>query len=148
MRQLPEHSLDVTLRTPAQEAGGKPGVLVVDDDAQLRALLARWLEQDGFQVWVASCGDEAIILYREHQQAIAVVLLDVCMPELDGPATLEILRGVNPDVRVDFMSGDPGSYTPEELLRRGALHFFAKPFHLADLGAVLRLQIDGASTGS
>ena len=77
-----------TARPPAE----RPGVLVVDDEHLVRALLQLGLERDGFEVWSASNGREAIDLYREHRERIAAVLLDVRMPGLDGPATLGALR--------------------------------------------------------
>jgi CheY-like chemotaxis protein len=101
------------------------------------------LERSGFDVWSASNGREAIRLYRTHRDSIAVVLLDVRMPGLDGPATLDALRELNPDVLACFMSGDPGAYEPEGLRQRGAAHVFAKPFHLDELAKALRLLAHG-----
>ena len=69
-----------------------PGVLVVDDDHLVRVLAQMGLERDGFEVWLAANGREAIDLYRTHRKDISVVLLDVCMPDLDGPHTLDALR--------------------------------------------------------
>jgi DNA-binding NtrC family response regulator len=105
-----------------------PDVLLVDDDPQVRRCLNAALRRDGFRVWVAGDGEQAVELYREHQARIGVVLLDVQMPGVDGPQTLSLLRDINPDVRVVFMSGNPGRYTEEELCRRGALSFLKKPF--------------------
>jgi DNA-binding response OmpR family regulator len=101
------------------------------------------LERDGFDVWLASDGREAIPLYRTHRESIAVVLLDVHMPGLDGPATLDALRRLNPEVLVCFMSGDTGDYDPQELLQRGAARFIAKPFHINQLAYDLRLLMQG-----
>ena len=69
----------------------KPGVLVVDDEHMVRIMVQLGLERNGFDVWLARNGREAIDLYRGHAEEIAVVLLDVCMPGLDGLATLEVL---------------------------------------------------------
>ena len=62
-----------------------------------------------------------------------MALLDVCMPGLDGPRTLAELHGVNPALRVCFMSGFTGKYTTEELLALGATRFFEKPFSIQPL---------------
>jgi CheY-like chemotaxis protein len=121
----------------------RPGVLVVDDEHFVRHMVQLSLERDGFDVWLASNGREAIRLYREHRDRIAVVLLDVRMPNPDGPQTLAVLRKLNPAVQVCFMSGDAGAYEPEELRQRGAACVIAKPFRLEDLAHVLRLVTQG-----
>jgi CheY-like chemotaxis protein len=120
-------------------------VLVVDDDHLVRALLQLGLERDGFDVWLAANGREAIRLYRTHRYRIGVVLLDIRMPGLDGLATMQALRRLNPDVAVCLTSGDMDGNDPEELRRRGAAHVLAKPFHLDELAHVLRLLTHGVS---
>jgi CheY-like chemotaxis protein len=126
-----------------QQLRAKPGVLVVDDEHFVRLMVQLGLEQNGFAVWLAANGREAIALYREHREQIAVVLLDIRMPGLDGPATLEVLRELNPEVVACFMSGNAGAYRPDELRRRGAAQVFAKPFHLDQLANSLRLLVLG-----
>jgi len=127
----------------ARKRHGKPGVLVVDDDRLVRLMVQLGLERNGFDVWLAPNGRAAIDQYREQQERIAVVLLDVCMPGLDGPATLDALRALNADVQACFMSGDLGKYEPEELLQRGAAQVIAKPFQLDHLADILRLLAHG-----
>jgi CheY-like chemotaxis protein len=121
----------------------RPGVLVVDDEHLVRIMLQLSLERNGFEVWLASSGREAIHLYQVHRNHIDVVLLDVRMPNMDGPATLDALRDLNPDVRVCFMSGDTGAYESESLRKRGAAHVIAKPFRLEDLANALRRLVRG-----
>jgi CheY-like chemotaxis protein len=116
---------------------------VVDDEHFVRSMLQLGLERNGFDVWLAANGREAIDLYRLHQDRIAVVLLDVRMPGLDGPGTLDALRELNPQVLACFMSGDAGAYDPQELLQRGAARVIAKPFHLDPLADTLRLVVRG-----
>jgi CheY-like chemotaxis protein len=121
----------------------KPGVLVVDDDHLVRILVQLGLEHHGLNVWLASDGREAIELYRQHQESIDVVLLDVRLPGLDGPQTLDTLRKLNSQVLVCFMRGDVGDYEPEELRQRGAAHVITKPFYLNELANTLRLLAHG-----
>lgn len=124
----------------------KLGVLVVDDEHLVRIMVQLGLERNGFDVWLAPNGREAIDLYRAHKEDIDVVLLDVCMPGLDGPATLDALRKRNPEVRACFMSGETGSYQLDELVQRGAAHVIAKPFLLGDLANILRLVAHGVAS--
>jgi signal transduction histidine kinase/CheY-like chemotaxis protein len=75
---------------PAAAADGRATVLVVDDDASVRSLLAKTLEKDGYRVITAGNGVEALALAREHRpQAIT---LDVMMPQLDGWGALKELK--------------------------------------------------------
>jgi CheY-like chemotaxis protein len=118
------------------------GILVVDDEAPVRALLEAGLRQYGFTLWMAPDGYQALEIYRQHQDAIALVLLDVRMPGLDGPQTLARLRQIRPEVRCCFMSGHTGAYSEQGLLDLGAVHVFRKPFQLAELVQTLRWLAD------
>ena len=126
-----------------QRFGNKPGVLVVDDEHMVRVMVQLGLERNGFQVWCASHGREAIELYRAHGEEIAVVLLDVRMPGLDGPQTLDALRELNRDVLACFMNADKCACQRDELMQRGAADVIAKPFHLEELANTLRLLTNG-----
>jgi|SRR5208283_1268261 len=128
-----------------QRFRNKPGVLVIDDDHLVRVMVQLGLERNGFDAWLASNGREAIDLYRAHREDIAVVLLDIRMPGLDGIETLEALRELNPDVQACFMTGNAGAYKPEELREQGAAEIIAKPFHLADLANILRVLTHSGS---
>jgi DNA-binding response OmpR family regulator len=132
--------VQTTLHPPPEAAAPvsrKPGVLVVDDDPVLLGLLNTALRKYGFEVWLAATGPEAIQIYQRQRARINVVLLDVRMPGLDGPDTLAELQRINAAVACCFMSGFAGEYTPAELLGRGALHYFDKPFRLAEIVRVL-----------
>jgi CheY-like chemotaxis protein len=124
----------------------KPGVLIVDDEHLVRIMVKLGLERNGFDVWEASDGREAIDLYEAHIEDISVVLLDVQMPGLDGPQTLEVLRDLDPETPVCFMSGDTGAYESDELIERGAAYIIEKPFHLDHLANVLWLLAHGVSS--
>jgi CheY-like chemotaxis protein len=115
-----------------------PGILVADDMALILTLFKIELECRGFNVWLAVDGDDALDLYRRHREEIDLVLLDVQMPGLDGPQTLEALQQLNPDVVACFMTGNAGIYTEEDLLERGAAWVFSKPFRPADVADVLQ----------
>jgi CheY-like chemotaxis protein len=119
-------------------AARKCGLLVVDDEGGVRGLLDVGMRQEGFAVWLAADGQEALDLYRRRRGAIDVVLMDVRMPGLDGPQTLAALQGIDPQVRCCFMSGDPGSYTEQGLCELGADAVLRKPFRLAEVARVLR----------
>ena len=108
-------------------------------------MLDSTLRHYGFVVWLATSGREAVELYREHHRSIALVLLDVQMPGMDGPATLAAIQAINPEVQCCFMSGHTGKYSAAELLNMGAAHVVPKPF--VSLSLLARLLGDMADPG-
>jgi DNA-binding NtrC family response regulator len=93
-------------------------------------------------VWLAADGRAALDLYRQHRQAITTVLLDVCMPGLDGPRTLLALREIDPGIRPCFMSGGVDQDVDWDLLQLDTLGMFWKPFPIQDVLDFLR-QVTG-----
>ncbi|QJW94981.1 response regulator transcription factor [Frigoriglobus tundricola] len=130
----------------------RPGVLVVEDHDLIRIMLRSVLEQNGFRVWTAAGGAAALGVYRDQREAIDVVLLEVCLPGLDGPQTLAALRRLEPAVVACFMSASTGGYERAELLDRGARIVFTKPFALKELverlGALARSRPVPALAGT
>jgi signal transduction histidine kinase/ActR/RegA family two-component response regulator len=114
-------------------------ILLVEDEDPLRAVVARMLAQAGYRVLDARTPTEACELFEQHQSDIALLLTDVIMPEMNGPALAQRLVARRPELRVLFVSG----YT-EELPVLDApgtkTKFLAKPFTSATLvAAVLEL---------
>lgn len=105
----------MTLQPQAMPAPRNPGVLVVDDTAGVLGVVGAAMRHHGFDVWLAADGVEAVEVFQAHRDGIDVVLLDVRMPGRDGPQTLAVLRGLSPDLRCCFMSGDLGGYTASDL---------------------------------
>jgi CheY-like chemotaxis protein len=116
----------------------KPQVLLADDDPDVRALLEAVLNHNGFAVLSAESGRQAVELYRRHQAEIAVVLLDVQMPGLNGPATLAAIRELNPAVRCCLMSGEAADHVARQVKAAGADLVFEKPFHLTAFAQAFR----------
>ena len=113
-------------------------ILLVDDDAPLRRLLAKSLTRAGYQVVEASDGNEALQLFQAH--ASDLVITDLIMPGIEGLELIMRLRKFCPQVRVIAISGG-GRNAPEDYLSIaktiGACHVLAKPFlNEALLGAV------------
>jgi DNA-binding response OmpR family regulator len=114
------------------------GILVVDDEFFVRDSLQKNLHLEGFHVWAAGSGEEALDHCCDHGAEIALVLLDVQMPGLNGPQTLAGIQAYDADIPVCFMTGDPGDYDPSELLGQGARHLFTKPFCMDEVVRVVR----------
>jgi len=119
------------------EVPPKYGILIADDEPSVRSLLNTSMQEQGFAVWLAADGQEAIDLYQRHREHIDVVLLDVRMPGLDGPRTLGILREMNPEIRCCLMSGDLGSHAESILRSLGFPALISKPFRPSDIAQLL-----------
>lgn len=115
-----------------------PAVLVVDDVPAVRRVLAAVVASHGFTPFPAGSGTEAVAVLRESGTSAVAVVLDVQMPEMDGPATLMALREIAPGLPCVFVSGHTGKYSEAELLALGAAAVLDKPNVFAALGPVLR----------
>ena len=102
-------------------------ILLVEDEDPLRAVVARMLGQAGYRVLDARTPSEACELFEQHNGDIALLLTDVVMPEMNGPALAQRLVALRPELRVLFVSG----YTGELPVLEGhgtKTKFLAKPF--------------------
>jgi DNA-binding NtrC family response regulator len=111
-----------------------PGLLVIDDERAILDVVGIVARRAGLLVWTAGSGLEALSVFSRHRAEISLVLCDVRMPGLDGPATVAQIRQAAPDVRVCFMTGNSGVHSLDALLALGALRIYEKPFNLARLG--------------
>jgi PAS domain S-box-containing protein len=126
----------------AEAVEGSETVLLVEDDPQVRAVTARALERAGYRVLVATDGPAALALVAREGVRLDLVVTDVVMPGMTGPAVVEALRTRQPGLRALFVSG----YTQDAVIQRGVLdtgfHFLAKPFTAAALRARVRAILD------
>ena len=128
------------LPTPASRGAwrGVGTVLLVDDEDSVRTLGARMLERIGFQVLVASDGQEALELYPVCQREIVLVLLDLTMPYMDGEETFQRLRHLDPQVRVVMTSGYTETAMAARFSGQPRCGFLPKPYTLEGLTRCLR----------
>jgi two-component system, cell cycle sensor histidine kinase and response regulator CckA len=117
-------------------------LLVVDDEAALQQLAQATLTTAGYRVLLARNGAEALALYAEKAQEIQVVLTDMMMPVMDGPATIKALRQINPNVKIIAFSG---LVTGKEVVAPSAGEvraFIAKPYTVEALLTTLRSVVE------
>lgn len=103
-------------------------IMVVDDEAAIRQVTRQTLEAYGYRVIVATNGAEAVALYAQNVQGIALVLTDMMMPVMDGPATIQALRQINPKVRLIGASGISQNGKVARAAGSGLDHFLPKPY--------------------
>ena len=111
------------------------GVLLADDEASIRAVLDIALRREGMRVWPAACGREAVEVFRARRPCIDVALLDVAMPHLSGPESLELMRQEWPDLPCVFITGHAAAHGEAELQALAARVLY-KPFALSEEAAV------------
>jgi two-component system cell cycle sensor histidine kinase/response regulator CckA len=122
---------------PAADDTGQGTILLVEDEKDLRSLNARGLSSRGYTVLQAGNGVEAIDVLEHHEGEIDLVVSDVVMPEMDGPALLKELRRRKPELKIIFVSG----YAEEAFANnepQGQHAFLAKPFELKTLVAKVK----------
>jgi len=131
--------------TPAPR--GHETVLLVEDTESLREMIREVLAEQGYTVLLASQGEEALALAREHEEAIDLLLTDVVMPKLGGGDLARQLRRLRPAVRVLYMSG----YTNGAVSRQGVLDegvvLLEKPFTGDRLAHAVREALDRSKSG-
>jgi PAS domain S-box-containing protein len=123
----------VTAAPAALPAGHGEGILVVDDEKAIREITQSTLEAFGYHVFTAADGTDAVALYAQRQEEIQLVLTDLMMPYLDGPATIRALRKINPAVEIIACSGLSEGEKAREAGTLGVQAFLTKPYTAADL---------------
>jgi two-component system cell cycle sensor histidine kinase/response regulator CckA len=117
----------------AADLTGHGTILLVEDEEGLRALNARGLISRGYSVLEAGNGVEAIDLLERHGGKVDLVVSDVVMPEMDGPALLKELRKRKPEIKIIFVSGYAEDAFEKSLPAGEQFAFLAKPFTLKQL---------------
>ncbi len=112
---------------------GKGRILVVEDEDAVRAFAVRALTSRGYTVVEADSGESALAVYAKDSKGFELILSDVVMPEMDGPALLRELRKRGIKTKVIFVSGYPGDEFEKDLEGQSDFAFLPKPFSLKQL---------------
>ncbi|HZI56515.1 MAG TPA: response regulator [Verrucomicrobiae bacterium] len=125
---------------------GTETILVVDDEESLRTVVVDFLGSLGYNVLSAPGGHEALTLSEEYPGKIDLLLTDVVMDPLPGPALAEILTRMRPEIKVVFISGYAiMSLAPDGVLKPGTV-LVNKPFTMKILSAKLREVLESPAT--
>jgi two-component system cell cycle sensor histidine kinase/response regulator CckA len=123
---------------PSERVAGHGLILLVDDEPAVRMAGSHMLEQAGFTVVTATNGKEAVACFERDKERIALVVLDLTMPELGGEACFRALRSLRPDVKVLLTSGYNEQDAVDAFAGRGLAGFLQKPFTFDELLAKAR----------
>lgn len=125
-----------------QSLFGQETILVVDDEEPLRLLAKDMLENFGYKVITVSNGFEAIETYRERASEIALVILDMIMPGMDGRDLFYEIRRLDPAASIIIASGYCPAQVVEELSDAGVDGIISKPYQSEDMASEIRRIIN------
>ena len=122
--------------------GGAETILLVDDETTILEVMEKALTLTGYKVILAQGGEEAVEVYKKNKDGIDVVLLDMIMPGMSGGKVFDLLREMNPGVKVILSSGYSIAGEASKIMDRGCNGFIQKPFGIRELSQKIREVLD------
>ncbi|MBW2573870.1 MAG: response regulator [Deltaproteobacteria bacterium] len=123
---------------PVEIIKGNETVLLVDDEDMVVEGCREMLTKMGYNVSIARNGKDALEIYKENQDKIDIVIIDMIMPEMNGGDTYDRLKKMNPDINVLLSSGHSINGQATKILERGCNDFIQKPFNIEVLSEKIR----------
>ncbi|HZJ16232.1 MAG TPA: ATP-binding protein, partial [Chthoniobacteraceae bacterium] len=136
--------LEEAILAPAPERlPGSETVLVVEDDATVRSILCGMLKYDGYQVFEAACGDDALLVWRDRHRDIDLVVTDLVMPgSVDGRSLAVRMREDRPDLRLILTTGYMDKAIDEDEITGSGLTLLRKPYTADEFLITVRQSLD------
>ena len=119
-------------------------ILLVDDEPVVRKAAGRMIESLGYEVVIATGGQEAADYYRQNADRVALVIIDMAMPGMDGRECFRAMRQVNPHVKAILSSGYGQDGRAQQILDDGILCFVQKPFRMEALADAIEKALGSA----
>ncbi len=141
---LPRHvpaEGEVTVKAvaaPVRDLTGNERILLVEDEESVRAFSARALKTTGYEVFEAGSGEEALEVLDGIENSIVMLISDVVMPEMDGPALLIKIRERLPTLKVIFVSGYAEENVRKDIADDQSVEFLAKPYSLDQINSKVK----------
>lgn len=126
----------------AGHSSGSETLLVVEDEPMLVELLRNLLEGQGYRVFIARDGEEAVELYRRHHAEVGLVFTDSGLPKMSGWDAFLLMREINPAVHAVFASGYFDPDLKATMQAAGVRDFIYKPYVLSDVAEKIREVLD------
>ncbi len=124
-----------------QGVGSSETILLIDDEEQIRDIGKNMLEKVGFQVMLASSGEEALQLFAKEGDRISLVLLDLNMPGMGGFRCLKKLKEQQPDIKVIICTGYLDEETISKIRELNVEDFVHKPFRFSEILPIIRARL-------
>lgn len=135
--------MSFTAEIPANiVTGNGETILLVEDEPTVLAVGEKMLEYLGYQVLTATDGKEALIIYEKYKDQIALVLLDMVMPGMDGLEVLGAMRVQNPEVKVLIITGYSSREVAQTMLAQGAVNWLHKPLEVTSLAQAVNQALE------
>jgi len=152
---LPAHQAPLRVEAPGaaparaapRDLSGHGRILLVEDEILVRGVTARLLRGRGYEVLEAADGEAALEIARAHDGGIDLMISDVIMPGMDGPALLAAIRPHLKGAPVLFMSGYAEAEVSDLLEDQTQVSFLAKPLDIATLAEHVKRRLAGSREG-
>lgn len=135
VKQLPDDIEDEILY-------GTETILLVDDEEMVINVSLEMLNNMGYNVFIARGGKEALETFKKDKDKIALVILDMIMPDLGGSYVYNVLKKIKPDIKVLLSSGYSIDGQASEIMSRNCDGFIQKPFNMIQLSKRIRKILD------
>lgn len=134
-----------TAPAKGQDLAGRGRILLVEDEEGVRGIAAQLLSSCGYQVMEAGDGEKALEIIKEHSGNIDLLISDVVMPGMDGPALLKAARPWLGKTRIMFISGYAERDLAKTLEEERAISFLPKPFTLRQLAERVKQELNAGA---
>ncbi len=121
---------------------GSATILLVDDEALIIDVAQAMLERLGYRVVICMGGQEAVKKITDIGDEIDLVILDMILPGMDGGATFDCIRQIQPDMPVLLSSGYAINGDADKIMHRGCNGFIQKPYNISELSQKIRKVLD------
>ncbi len=124
--------------------GKSETILLVDDEETILLLGKQILLGPGYTIHTASDAEQAIDIYRQKNDEIDLVVLDLIMPGIGGLDCMKEILKINPQAKIIVVSGNVDSGLVSNVIELGAKNFIRKPYRIGELLDVVRKTLDEA----
>jgi two-component system, cell cycle sensor histidine kinase and response regulator CckA len=139
------HEVPRAVKQAVRDLTGHERILLVEDEESVRAFSARALSATGYEVFQADSGEAALEVIEQLDGKLDLLVSDVVMPEMDGPALLGEVRKRFPDleIKVILVSGYAEESVRKEIEDDRSVEFLAKPYTLAQINSKVKEVLSG-----
>ncbi len=144
-----QHNVELLYSQSGEELSGKGerkeahGILVVDDDQSLREFLDILLSKEGYRVYPADSGENALEILKSHK--ISMVISDIRMPGMDGMSLLKTIKTLRPEMPVVLITAFASMDSAVTAMKEGAWDYLTKPFRIEELREIIERALAAAN---